>query len=313
MANISDILQSTQQAEKSLNSGVQAQHNAQYQNSGIVVNGNPSSPDDALPFSRITPNKIANTKRNLITWFVPNFGTVDMFVNPNNINYTYKKLITPTRTKGGYTVQYWGEELPTLTITGTTGSYGVEGINMLYEIYRAEQLAFDADGLTIASSNQTADLATSLVGGLGSVVGSTVGGWLGNSNNGKSIGEGVSLGLSGLGNNSILSRDVPSLAQYAFGIELYFGGWVFRGFFTSMTVTEKANDFLIDYNIGFTVTERRGYRLNYLGWQRTPTGNIATDPGSSQYLDFSSGNSTGTKTLSYNGQIDLPTSSLYSK
>ena len=58
-----------------------------------------------------------------------------MYINPQQMNIDEKKVIKQQRTKGGYIIQYWGEELTTLNISGTTGSAGVEGINVLYEIY----------------------------------------------------------------------------------------------------------------------------------------------------------------------------------
>ena len=106
-----------------------------------------------------------------------------MYVNPAAITYSHKKLISKDRTKGGYTLQYWGEELSSLNISGTTGAAGVEGINVLYEIYRAEQYAFDGTGLSLAANNAaTPNLISSLLGTTGdtsSLLGGTVNGAVG--------------------------------------------------------------------------------------------------------------------------------------
>ena len=72
-----------------------------------------------------------------------NFGAIKMWINPQTLQINNTKDIQPTRTKGGFSLQYWGEGLTEITLSGTTGSSGAEGINMLYEIYRAEQYAFD--------------------------------------------------------------------------------------------------------------------------------------------------------------------------
>ena len=241
-----------------------------FESNGFLVASTPSADGNGLPFTKITPSVNATITRNIITWFVPQFGTVRMFINPQNITYNHKKLISKEKTKGGYTLQYWGEELSTLNISGTTGSSGVEGINMLYEIYRAEQYAFDAVGLTLAGNNASADLANGLVQGIGGAIGQAIGG---NSQTAAAGGAGLLGGVLGLDspNNNLSARNIPSLASLAFAVEMYYNGWVYRGFFESMTVTERADNFLLDYQMTFTVTQRRGYRTNYFPWSNSPS------------------------------------------
>src|SRR5579864_6992505 len=149
---------------------------ASFQSNGFLVSATPSADGNGLPFTKIPPGTNGKLNRNIITWFVPQFGTVRMFINPQNITYNHKKLINKDRTKGGYTLQYWGEELSTLNISGVTGSSGIEGINMLYEIYRAEQYAFDAVGLTLAANNASADMANNLIQGIGGALGQAISG-----------------------------------------------------------------------------------------------------------------------------------------
>jgi hypothetical protein len=190
-------------------------------------------------------------------------------------------LISKDRTKGGFTLQYWGEELDVINISGTTGSSGIEGINVLYEIYRAEQYAFDATGLVIASNNATTDLSNTLTG-LGGALGGSVGGAVGGA-------VGSLLGIASP-NSNLAVQNVPTIAQSAFTVEMYYNGWVFRGYFDSMTVNERADNFLIEYQMRFMATQRRGYRLNYFPWSKS-----AID-GSSQYTtppSFSGSISTG--------------------
>jgi len=84
------------------------------------------------------------TKRSLIQWQLPHLGSgqfLEMYVNPQNIQFSSRKEINRIRTKGGYIAQYWGEDLDTVNIQGTTGSSGIEGINALRDVYRSEQLA----------------------------------------------------------------------------------------------------------------------------------------------------------------------------
>lgn len=243
-----------------------------FKRDGFLLPSTFSADGTGLPFQKVPSNKPSQMKRNIITWFVPEFGIVRMYVNPQSISYTHKKVIDKARTKGGYTLQYWGEDLTTLNIQGTTGSSGIEGINALYEIYRAEQYAFDGVGLSLAANNAAADIANNLVTGAGSALGGAIGGLFnGGKAAGAAIGGGLLGGILGLDspNNNLSAKNIPSLAQLAFTVEMYYNGWVYRGYFDSMTVNEKASDFLMDYTISFVTTQRRGYRVNYFPWTRS--------------------------------------------
>lgn len=226
---------------------------------GFIVPPIPSADGNGLPSQKSQSLKLAQNKRALIHWFVPEFGVVKMYVNPSSIRYSHKKVINKERTKGGFMLQYWGEDLSTLSIGGTTGSSGIEGINVLYEIYRSEQLAFDAIGLTLASDNAAAGAAEQIAGAVGDAIGGDIG---------SSIVKGL-LGTDSAA-QALAPRNIPSLAQFAFGIELFYLGWVYRGYFDSMTVNEDVSNLgLFAYDIQFVVTERRGYRFNNLPWQKS--------------------------------------------
>lgn len=233
---------------------------------GFSIPSTPNADGTGLPFSKVINNRAGQLRRNIITWFIPEFGIVRMYVNPNQIQYGFKKLINKDKTKGGYTLQYWGEDLTTLTIQGTTGSSGIEGINVLYEIYRAEQYAFDTAGLVMAATN---DSSQNLVGALGTAIGGDAGSVL---FGGVGQGSGVIGGLLGLDvpASSLSSNNFTSLAKLAFTVEMYYNGWVYRGFFESMNFTEAADNFLINYTLIFTATQKRGYRTNYFPWSRSP-------------------------------------------
>ena len=224
-------------------------------NEGFLLPPAYSADGNGLPSNKVPTQHDGKLKRNIITWFVPEFGTVRMYVNPSSISYRYEKTITKERTKGGFSLQYWGEELPELSISGTTGSAGIEGINVLYEIYRAEQYAFDGVGLTLAANNANNDLAGNLMNSIenSGVFGSVLGGVLGFDSP----------------KATLASKNVPSLAQLAFTVEMYYNGIVYRGYFKNMTVNEKSDSFLLEYAMTFVVTQTRGYRTNYFPWSRS--------------------------------------------
>lgn len=259
---IGDIVNNINSVQNALNgnSPLTQSQASQFKSDGFLLPATFAADGTGLPSSKVSSYKPAQFRRNIITWFVPNFGIVRMYVNPSSISYVHKKLITKDRTKGGYTLQYWGEDLDTINISGTTGSAGIEGINVLYEIYRAEQYAFDATGLTIAANNAQTDLSSAL-SGLGGAIGGSVGGAVG----------GAVGGILGLAspNSNLSAQNIPTLAQSAFSVEMYYNGWVYRGYFDNMTVNESANNFLLEYQMTFFATQRRGYRENYFPWAKS--------------------------------------------
>jgi hypothetical protein len=117
------------------------------------------------------------------------------------------------------------------------------------------------------------DLASNAINGIGNAIGGAFGDQDG-------IGGAIAGSLFGTDASAqaLAPRNIPSLAQFAFGVEMFYLGWVHRGYFKSMTVNESANSLgLFEYNLSFIVTERRGYRANNLPWQKSaidgPSGN----------------------------------------
>jgi hypothetical protein len=201
-------------------------------------------------------------------FFVPEQPIVEMYINPQQVQYNFTKLINTTRAKGGYILQYWGENLGSLTIEGTTGTSGIEGINVLYDVYRNEQLMFDPYALVIAAERDRAEQSSFddlLFGGEGGV------GGLANS----FLGEAASLAgdflNSAQSQNIINSRSKPTLAQLAFTVEIYWFGEVYRGYFENFTFTESSQNLgMFNYTFTFKVTQRRGFRTNFLAWHKDP-------------------------------------------
>ena len=115
---------------------------------------------------RLPVRRSAVKGRKTIHWLVPEGPIVQMYINPQNIRYNYSKNIENQRTKGGFVIHYWGENLTVLNLSGTTGTSGIEGINVLYDVYRNEQLAFDPYAL-FQSARQQQDTYSGDVFGLG--------------------------------------------------------------------------------------------------------------------------------------------------
>jgi hypothetical protein len=254
-----------------------------YDNAQSAVRGGNSGLNSPSSNNPVYQSSIPNERdgvdvRKMVKWFLPETGIVEMYINPKSIKYADKKIISKARTKGGYIFQYWGEELATLSIDGTTGSSGIEGINVLYDVYRNEQIALDSLALAMEASRErnesTSGILENLIGS-GSVV--------------DFVGDLVGAGISSITdsvNNVIEYGNInptiqkPTLASMAFQVEMYWSGWAYRGFFESFDVTESADSLgLFDYHINFTVTQKRGLRLNSFPWQRSPVnGPSNSDP-----------------------------------
>jgi len=246
----------------------------QFKSDGFNLPATFASDGNGLPSSKVTSYRSAHRKREIITWLVPQIGTVTMYVNPNRIQYKHKKLISRDRTKGGFSLSFWGEDLDVLSISGTTGSSGIEGINVLYEIYRSEQYSFDGTGLLLAANNAASDISNNLVNGLGGALGGAINGLFGgdpSSPTAAAGGAGLLGGILGLDspNNTLAMKNIPSLAQLAFTVEMYYAGKVYRGYFEDMTVTESSDNFLMQYDMTFVATQIRGYRTNRFGFERS--------------------------------------------
>lgn len=200
------------------------------------------------PYYR-TGGGVTDRKEQIMTWRLPNRNTVRMYINPESFSIKEAKVINSIRTKGGYVVQYWGEQFPVITMSGTTGSSGIEGINILRDVYLSENRAFD---LVANALSRKAGSSTSVDDLINGVVNSTI------------------------DTDSVFR---PSLASLALNVGLYYQGVFYRGFFNSLDVTETVDKLgLFSYTIGFTVTHISGKRKNYLAWHKTP---IADDAGSS--------------------------------
>jgi len=215
---------------------------------------------------RLPQGRVGAHNRKLMHWLVPEGPIIQMYINPQQVIYTYSKNIENQRTKGGYSIQYWGEALTTLDISGTTGTSSIEGINVLLDIYRNEQIAFDPYGLFLAAKQHQDTFAGDIFG----------------SNSALSSGENFLDALAGASQAAFpqTTKPAPTLASIASQVELYWSGEVWRGYFNNFTVTEDAKNIgMFNYSMKFTVTQKRGIRQNFFAWHRSAvSGPSNSDP-----------------------------------
>jgi hypothetical protein len=230
---------------------------------------------------------LAKRNRQLISWRVPGIGTVEMYINPQQISISEKKVIKTTRTKGGYVMQYWGEELTRIKLSGNTGAASIEGINILRSVYRAEQNAFQQVQQTLADRLQEYTGGTALGGLINQLSGSGAG---------KAVGSLVNSLVGGSSNPPLL----PTLGSLAAAVELFYQGWVFKGFFESFSVDENVSSGpgIFTYQIDFVVLDRRGSRNNFMSWSRSPA---VYDPTTGNPVGYYKADSSSTP-LSFRGE-----------
>jgi hypothetical protein len=238
---------------------------------GFVANQGPTVSGLGPRTARLQNGIAGQNTRKLIHWLVPEGPVVQMYCNPQSLTINDQKNITPQRTKGGFVIQYWGEDLTTLNIQGTTGTSGIEGINVLRDIYRAEQIAFDPFALYQAARNKEETFAGDVFGIGSAITGGATGGFAGAAGG---VANSFLDGFLGASEEAApqARKQGPTLASLATQIEMYWSGEVYRGFFTSFQVTETANaPGWFDYSMQFTATQVRGFRRNFLGWHRSAT------------------------------------------
>jgi hypothetical protein len=207
---------------------------------------------------------------------------VPMYINPQSVDIKESKLIQHTLTKGGYMVQYWGEELPTMTVSGTTGSGGIEAINILRDIYRHEQLImrkilkeraekFGANTIQTFEDSSSATAAAGLLeavdqlfqGGVSDIIDGT-----------QSFLDSVVDAFNGVSSSAESDKFaiVPTLASFAVSIDIFFQGVKYRGFFKSFSSREVAESpGIFNYDFVFMITRKTGRRNNFMPWHRSPT------------------------------------------
>jgi hypothetical protein len=230
---------------------------------------------------------VPRNKNALGNFSLENRDIVPIYINPQSINIRERKIINKQLTKGGYVIQYWGEELPVMSVSGTTGSSGVEGINLLRDVYRNEQIAIRRQ-LLEKMENQTESMignltglaeigskATSFWGGLSSAFDNSgftdlIGAqWLAGS---KSVVDSWVSAFQGTADDAV-QRTVlhPSLGAFAVSMDIYFQAERFRGYFSNFSSSERAGQpGLFEYNFEFIITKRMGKRNNFMPWHRSP-------------------------------------------
>jgi len=242
-----------------------------------------------------------------------------LYMNPQSFNLRERKYIKSELTKGGFVTQYWGEELSTIEVSGTTGASGVEGINVLRDIYRHEQIQYRRvlenrqRELAAAAEQAAKDAAESLSertgawGTFSNVADTLTGGAFTSTVDGLGnavdmifdTGSGTSLAMSGSG----AFRTIPTLAAFATNIDMYYQGEFYRGYFSSFSSTENANEpGHFTYQFSFTVTRRSGRRENFMPWHREAVGSDG-ETMMSQKTTESKGVYPGNRTLSFPDEV----------
>lgn len=206
---------------------------------------------------------------------------IPLYISPQDLNIQERKIIKDSLTKGGYMVQYWGEELPVIQASGTTGSGGIEAVEILRSVYRNEITQFKKLLLQRTAeyseevSAQISDTSSiSAIAGFAAAADELLDGIFTSNTDGIiSTIDAVSQAFKGLSQTQSKQVElIPSLAAFAVSVDLYFQGVKYRGYFTDFSVRETASSpGLFDYSFNFKVIRRYGNRKNFMPWHRKPT------------------------------------------
>jgi len=193
--------------------------------------------------------------RNAIYWELWSGDFVKMPVNPQTMAFNFNKQISPTRTKGGFNVQYWGENLLEIAISGITGLSGVEGIELLYDVYRSEQLTREGIGNIAARGADLKNFAK------------------GNMQRGADRFETFLESDEPQGGRGL--PDSSNLAVKATAVKMWYNYRVYSGWFSAFDYTENAESpGVYNYSLKYTVWNEQGRRRNWATWHRDVQGNL---------------------------------------
>lgn len=206
---------------------------------------------------------------------------VPMYIGPNSFDINKTKNINNTLTKAGFAVQYWGEQLTTVSIRGTTGSGGIEAINILDAVYRNEIIQFNKilqeraarlDSILIESMENKSQ--TGLTNGIISVFDEITNGGVSDIIRGTetAVNSIVDAALGVSASNSERVELMPSIGSFAINMIIYFQGVKYTGYFEDFSYNENSEKpGLFEYNFKFVVIKQYGTRKNFMPWHRRPT------------------------------------------
>jgi hypothetical protein len=213
-------------------------------------------------------------------------SVIPLYINPTTIRITNSKLMNESNTKGGYIVQYWGEQYTNISVTGQVGSGGIEAINILRDVYRNEIIQF-TNILRNRAANNSQEFISAFEGrtiGNGvslnnflsdttSVLDSFTGGGASDILNGvSSIIEQVTDAAAGIVNNNPAAIELsPTLGAYATSVIMYWHGERYQGIFKDFNFDEGAETTgNFTYTFTFHAFKRSGSRSNFMPWHRNP-------------------------------------------
>ena len=206
-----------------------------------------------------------------------NSRVVPLYINPSNIQTGYTKNISDTQTIGGFIVQYWGDKITTVNIQGTTGSGGIDAINILYDVYKSEQTSFRKT--LIKRQNELAELVNKNEAESNATRAQAIdqvlfGGAISDFTSGVSETMDYfrkSITGESLDRPNSKTTLMPTLSAFAVSLEMHYQGRINRGYIDSMSVTESANSpGHFDYTINFKSLKEYGERKNFMPWHTNP-------------------------------------------
>lgn len=123
----------------------------------------PSNGSESLEF-KLGVEGVLNT--NGVPVIIPE---ITLHISPTNLDFQYRKIITRTRTRGGWIEQHWGEELDVVSVTASTGTFQILGTGLtvaqrhesiarinfqeIFDIYKNNACVYDDGGNIISQGD----------------------------------------------------------------------------------------------------------------------------------------------------------------
>jgi hypothetical protein len=185
--------------------------------------------------------------------------SIRLNINPSMINLNLAKIINRTQTMTGWIEEYWGEEIDTVTLQGSTAAFVIGGVS-LFDVRNGSNAAFAYNANNGTSYRQPVNQALG-VADIPSFFTDDYGLTSGRRNQTVSYRE-LKAVLSMIHNNGLTYDEYTGLVIARSVVHIGYEYGNFKGYFESIDVTEdSAAPFRYTYTITFKSEESQ---LNYL-------------------------------------------------
>ena len=142
---------------------------------------------------------------------------VVMYINPEKMSITTNKVIQKTYTRGGIYFHHYGDDVWTMTLSGTVGYAMMKGIEALEEIHSGTLLKYRNLSASTVHTNKIVNAAPSVSANANTPVGDLLNGALGKTGVGGFINRAITTATDAIGLTKNSDQNYKPLAEKWFG------------------------------------------------------------------------------------------------